>query len=232
MGNRAAILVIAAVVAVLGYGMFAGLTVVITDEPSTTPAIDEVVATNTTMYRDNAGRPTVVGEILNGRSYSVKATVTVTFYRNGEVLRQVRASPILEPVPRGERGPFVVRLPNETAADSYDVNITYNRHRTDPNQNLRAVSIEVSDSAKNQVSLAGTIRNTGDRRIENVLVVTTFYSSTGDVIGVRSKPPSPAALPAGATANFRIRFRTLGQIPSLAQEFDHYRIIVVANKTT
>lgn len=233
MTNRTGILLVGVVVAVVVYaGLTAGGSLLGSgggDGPGAGTA-GEVVATHTTYHLDRQGRPTVVGEVVNRRGTAIAgATVTVTFYHGGEVVGRKTERAIRSPVPSDGRSPFDVHLPSspERKVDDYAVEVSYDPYDGPVYAGLSAENVEVARESQDAVELTGEVRNDGDRTVEAVQVVAMFYSENGSLVGVRTTRPSPPGLSPGETGVFRVTFRTLGDVPSLAREYDTHRVLVV-----
>lgn len=224
MANR---VVIVAVAAVVGLGLYAGLVFV---EGQLVPAgnvaaTGEVTTGNATIHLDRVGRPTVVGEVVNGRRAPIDdVSVTVRFLRDGDLVGTASASTLVPTVPRQSAAPFSVRLENQTVRpDDYEVTVEYDADADRPYVSYE-LDAAVSDISQDQLILVGTVENTGSRPV-STHVVATFYDVDGSVVGARSGRPSPVDLEPGAEGEFSIRFRTLGDIPSLASRVDDYELI-------
>lgn len=224
MTNR---VVVGVITVVVGVGLFAGATVI----PSLGSGLldaggGEVVATHTTMHFDRVGRPTVVGEVVNGAGVPVDdVTVRVTFSRAGEPIANATDRALVDPLADGAKAPFVVRMGDAPAKpDGYEVTVSYREADARPYDGLVVTESELVDEAQDQILLHGTVANEGGQTVK-ARVVITFYDEDLAVIGARSVRPSPAAVEPGGTATFRARFRTLGNVPSRAREFYRYEVV-------
>jgi len=188
-----------------------------------------VVATNTTVHRDRIGRPTVVGEVLNGKAVALSdVTVEVTFYRDGEAVQTATGSVIGGPVGPNDRVPFAVRgAETPDAPDRVEVEVTdHVEAEAGPLAGLAVVDHEFDNQSQDQVFVTGTVEN-GAGQEAAPLVVATFYDENGSVIGVRQGRTSPTSVQSGGEATFEIRFRTFGDVPSRARELATVRFRVV-----
>lgn len=230
MANRAAIVGIALVV---GVGLYAGATV-LDDRLGAGPAAGgEVVAENTTMHLDRVGRPSVVGEVINGRRASISnVTVTVTFYEDGTRIGTASDTVLVPTVLGGASAPFEVRLQDRSARpDDYEVTVEYDAAAERPYAGLSVVDSRLTDTSQEQVVVVGGVENGGDERV-GVHVVATFYGANGSVLGARSVRSSPSVLGPGETGQFRVRFRTLGNIPTRADDVSGYELIVYGEEAS
>ena len=228
MSNRLAVVVVALLV---GAGVYVGATAVenaLTSDPGLTTN-GEVVATNATMHLDRVGRPTAVGEVMNGRNEPIRdATVTVTFRGDDGRTETVTGGTILATIPAGERSPFVVRLANRTARPAdLSVDVSYESSTERPYDGLVVVEDRTTGRSESQVTVAGRVENRGGEAV-TADVVATFYDANGSVVGARTVPTSPRTLGPGETGGFQVRYRTLGDVPSRAGEVDHYALAVRA----
>lgn len=223
MSNRIAVFLVTVVVAV---GLLAGgafLPPLVADMAETATG-EKVAATRTTMHVDRTGRPTVVGEVLNRRGDAVDGvTVEVTFTEDGEPIGTGTATAIGTPIAADETAPFAVRGEEGTTPDGYEIDLRYESVERSNRASLSITDSEVDDSAQDQVVVTGTVAN-GDDDAVAVGVAATFYDESGSVIGVRAVRTSPGTVAAGERASFRIRFRTLGDVPSRAREYADYSL--------
>lgn len=226
MTNRTAVAVVAIAVAA---GLLAGgaaLDAIQADGPAVT---GDVQVLHSTMHKDRVGRPTVVGEVVNGRATALAGVqVEVTFLADGETVATVTGSPVATPVPAGERMPFSVRA-NEVSGQPDDFRVSVAGVETNDGPvygGLVVTEQRVDDEAQDQLFVTGEVDNQGDQRAD-VLVVATFYGENGSVVGVRRVRPSPATLEPGEAGAFKMRFRTLGNVPSRAREFESVEVRAV-----
>lgn len=226
MTNRAAVVATALVVGVALYGGLVFVEAQLTG--SGDPVVPgEVVVANTTMHLDRVGRPTVVGELLNGRGTAIdEASITVTYVRQGTPIGTASGSTLVPRIDANEAVPFVIRLPNRTARpDDYSVVLEYETAASGPYAGLRVAEAELADRSQTRVIVTGRVVNTGDRTVE-AHVVATFYDADGAVIGARAVRPTPGVLGPGEGAEFTVRYRTLGDLPSRAPDFSRYELDV------
>jgi hypothetical protein len=224
MANRAAVVAVALVV---GAGVYGGLIVVENrlTAGSDVPVPGEAVAANTTMHLDRIGRPTVVGQVVNGRAGPVaEATLTVQFYRDGTRIGTASDRALIPTIPAGAAAPFAVRLENQTARpDDYQVALTVEDATDRPYDGLAVTESTVADRSQTRLIVDGTVRNDGTRPAEAIVAV-TFFDADGAVVGVRAVRPSPGVLPPGETAEFTVRFQTLGNVPSRAASVERFEV--------
>lgn len=228
MTDYRVVFLVGVVVAGLVYGGLVGVQSALDgDDGADGPAVEEPTPRGTTVHLDRTGRPTVVGEVVNGLDGAItNVTVTVTFYADGRQVDEVRSDVLRPTVPAGERAPFDVHMGSEESIDDYEVSVSYDRGG-DTVEGLEVVDSRVAHRAQDQVDVVGTVRNAADERLELSAVVATFYDENGSVIGARTVRPG-RTLDSEATFTVRIEFRTLGDVPSYAREFDSFDLTVIA----
>lgn len=227
MVDAKAVLIGAVLAAALTYGGLVGVEILVTgevDAPSA-PLAGETTVEGTTFHLDRLGRPTVVGEVRNGQSYPIgNATVTVTYYRDGEAVGEAVGGALGEPVAPGESAAFDVHYAADGEVDDYDVSVSAERVPASGADLL--VDASVTDESQNRVVVSGTVENDGSEARTSEVVV-AFYDEDGNVIGARTTRPS-REIPPGESVPFTVTFRTVGDVPSLAQEFDDFGVRAVA----
>jgi len=227
MVDAKAVLIGAVLAAGLTYGGLVGVEVLVTGELDgpAAPLAGETTVEGTTYHLDRLGRPTVVGEVYNGQSHPVgNVTVTVTYYRDGEVVGETVDGVLAEPIGPGESAPFDVHYGASDAVDDYNVSVT--TERTAASTADLSVDASVVDRSQGRVVVSGTVENEGEEPHVSDVVV-SFYDETGDVIGVRTTRPN-REIPPGESVPFTVTFQTIGDVPSLAQEFDDFEARAVA----
>lgn len=235
MARRVGMLVIGVVVAVVVFSLLTGASAFIEGNDPVAPTGGDdrsVVATHTTLHLDRTGRPTVVGEVINrGGEPITDVEVTVTFFSDGETVGEASGTVIRTPIPGQRRSPFDLRLTEsvEQLPDDYSVSVDYDSYDGPIYGELRSSDVRIIRQSQDSIELVGEVHNDGDRTVERPRVVAVFYSENGSVIGVRSTRPSPSELRPRESGVFRLTFRTLGDIPSLARQYDSHRIIVFAS---
>lgn len=226
MVDAKAVLIGAVLAAGLTYGGLVGVEILVTgevDAPSA-PLAGETTVEGTTYHLDRLGRPTVVGEVRNGQSHPIgNVTVTVTYYRDGEAVGEAVGGALGEPIAPGSSAPFDVHYDAEGDVDDYDVSVAADRASAGSADLTAAAS--VTDRSQNRVVVSGTVSNDGSEARASEVVV-AFYDADGNVIGARTTRPN-RAIPPGESVPFRITFRTVGDVPSLAQEFDDFGVRAV-----
>lgn len=224
--NKIGILLVALMTAVLLLGgvVFVGSVDV---SPTDYVSSGEVVTSEGSMHLDRAGQPTVVGEIENDVGSAIgDVEVAVTFYEDDEEIDTVRVQPLVNPVPDRTTVPFSARLLADGDPDSYDVEVSYDEVDGYEDDELELVDAEEYNRGQDSVTIIGEVENAGDSPAERPRVVVTFYDRDGNVIGVRTDRVSPSPLDPGESGEFRTQYSTLGNVPSLARDYDSYRVVV------
>lgn len=226
VGDRLKVLAIALLTATV---LLSAYSVISTTEfaPGELIASGEVTASDGTLYLDRAGHPTAVGEIDNDRREAISnVTVTVRFFENETVVGEVEKTPPVDPLPGQTATPFSARLPNtDVDPDRFEVDVTYDSDGATPTGSVTVADHEVSSTSSDSVTIVGEVTNEGVDSARSMIVV-TFYDAEGTVVGYRTSRTSPDSVPADGTGDFRVRYATLGDVPSLARTYDSYRIVV------
>lgn len=202
-------------------GAVPGIVADITDSGS-----GEVEVQQGSLYLDNAGQPTVVGEVYNGLGDGIgDVVVTVTSYVDGEEVNEVHTTPLVQAIPGDSAAPYEVRLQTDGMPDDYEVSVSYEAG-VDAEDDLAVVEVTEESTSQTHVTIAGQVEYDGDDEAVGPQAVATFYDEEGTVIGTRTDRISPDPLAAGETGGFYIRFSTDGDVPSLAMEYDHVEVVV------
>ncbi|WP_435147905.1 FxLYD domain-containing protein [Halobaculum sp. P14] len=230
MTNYRVVLAAAVASGLLVYGGFVGIEAAVNGTVPAAPTAGEVSVQGSTVHLDRTGRPTVVGEVANGRNGPItNVTVTVTGYRNGDRVASATQRTLRTTIPAGATAPFDVHLPTESAVDDYDVSVSF-REGGDVDSALVVRNQHVESRGQDRVVVGSTVVNTGDRPRELSRVVATFYDANRSVIGARQSRPTRTLRP-GESVTVSVRFRTLGDVPSYARRFDDFDLAAVANRT-
>lgn len=228
MADVRTIIVAALLAAALTYGGFLVVEAVSTGGIQA-PDADQITVQGTTYHLDRTGRPTVVGELYNGNDHAVEnVSVTVTFYNDDTQVGEVTDTILTNGIDPGESAPFDVHY--TTNAEVTDYEVTFSADRTTTQSHPLDATAEIVNEAQNRIILSGSVENTGTTAMQ-ARVVATFYDENGSVLGARTARPTGAIQP-GDAAPFDIRFETLGDVPSLAQDFASYTLTVEPVTTT
>lgn len=228
MNDRLVVVLVAVVAALLTYGGLVGGEALLTGDPG--PTADEAVVQGTTTHLDRAGRPTAVGEVANRYGEPISnVTVTVRFLRDGDVIEKRTGTTLRGTVPPGETVPFDIHMTEATEIDSVTTSISYERN-SEVVAGLVVTDRRVVRESQDQIDVSATVTNEADRPLRLASVVATFYNEDRAVIGARETRPDRRVRP-GESVTVQISFRTLGDVPSYAREFEAFRVSVVAEET-
>lgn len=184
-----------------------------------------VTATDGSLFLDRAGQPTVVGEVGNGLADPItNVTVSVTIYEDGEAVDTRESSPLASTIPGGTAIPYEIRFAAGVDADAYTTNVTYERG-SDSGTAVEVVDTREGVVAQDSVTVSGSMTNVDDTVAENPTAIVTFYDENGTVIGARTDRIS--SLEPDETGEFTVRYSTLGDVPSLAREYESYSVVAV-----
>lgn len=226
MTNNRVVLVAAIVAALLTYGGLVGGEALLTSGFAESTA-DEAVVEGTTIHLDRSGRPTAVGEVRNRFDGPItNVTVTVQFFHDDELVDEQTGRTLQETIPAGEPAPFDIHMNGEQEVDEIVTSVSFDRGG-DRTTGLELTGKRVVREGQDQVDVAGTVTNVGDEPLVLAQVVGTFYDDKESVIGARTTRPDRRLEP-GESITVRISFRTLGDVPSYAREFNSFRLSVVA----
>ena len=227
MNDNWIVLAVAVVAGLLTYGGLVGGEALLTGSPE--PTADEAFVEGTTTHLDRSGRPTAVGQVSNRYGEPItNVTVTVQFLRDGELVAERSGVTLRETVPSGEAAPFVVHMSETADIDRVTTSLSYDRSG-EIVSGLEVTDQRVVRESQDQVDVAATVTNTADRPLRLSDAVATFYDERRATIGARATRPDRRIAP-GESVTVRISFRTLGDVPSYAREFQSFRISVVAEE--
>ncbi|MFW5939043.1 MAG: FxLYD domain-containing protein [Halolamina sp.] len=221
------VLLVAILAGLLTYGgLVGGEALLLGDEMATA---DEAVVEGTTTHLDRSGRPTAVGEVTNRYGQPISnVSITVRFFDDGEQIAERTGTTLRGTIPSGEGAPFTIRMAETAEVDSVETSISYDRGG-DVVTGLTLGDERVVRSSQDQVDVAATVTNEAGRPLRLSRVVGTFYNDTGATIGARVDRPNRQLEP-GESVTVRLTFRTLGDVPSQAREYETFRLSVVAEE--
>lgn len=228
MTNNRVVLVAAIVAGLLTYGGLVGGEALLTSGFTESTA-DEAVVEGTTIHLDRSGRPTAVGEVRNRFAGPItNVSVTVQFFNDDELVEEKTGTTLQETIPAGEPAPFDIHMNGEQAVDEVETTVSFDRggERT---TGLELTGRRIVREGQDQVDVAGTVTNVGDEPLVLSQVIGTFYDDKQAVIGARTTRPDRRLEP-DESITVRLSFRTLGDIPSYAREFDSFRLSIVAER--
>ena len=177
----------------------------------------------------------VVGEVENAGDIATEFTkVSATFYDDSVHLIGTRTGyATLDVLLPGRKSPFAVILePEEGAMDvnRYELSVEYLEYDETKEQALEILSSEQSVDVLDYLHVTGEIKNTGATTAQDVIVIATFYDSTGTVVGRNWEWASPSDIGADQTATFDVELIHSEQIAkvasySLTAEAENYALI-------
>lgn len=225
MTNRR-ILLAAIVAGLVTYGGLVGGEAVLTGGLEG-PA-DEAIVSGTTTHLDRSGRPVAVGEVTNRFGGPItNVSVTVEFYRDGDLVAEQTGSTLQGTIPAGASVPFDIRMQEEgDRVDRVETSVSFDRGG-EVVDGLVVTDKRVVRESQDQVDVAVTVTNRADQPLVLRRAVATFYDDRRSVIGARTEQPARRIAP-GESTTVRLRFRTLGNVPSYAREFERFDVSVVA----
>lgn len=228
MTNNRVVLVAAIVAALVTYGGLVGGEALLTS--GFAESTDEAVVEGTTLHLDRSGRPTAVGEVRNRFGEPItNVTVTVQFFNDDELVEERTGGTLQETIPAGQAAPFDIHMTGEQEVDEVVTSVSFDRGG-DRTTGLELTGKRVVREGQDQVDVAGTVTNVGDEPLVLAQVVGTFYDDERAVIGARTTRPDRRLEPE-ESITVRISFRTLGDVPSYAREFDSFDLSIVAEES-
>ena len=170
----------------------------------------DVTVLSSTGYLDQANYYHVVGEVKNlGTKTYQSITITVNFYDSSNVLlNSTQGETILNVLLPGRRSPFDILLSDETRSslvDHYSVTVSQSVGSSIPTL-LSIINYGTFVDGTGARHVYGTIRNNGGQTAGNVIVVATFYDSSGKVVGESNGyiDPEDSSLAAGGSHDFEL----------------------------
>lgn len=225
MNDNWVVLLVAIVAGLLTYGGLVGGEALLAGDSGATA--DGAVVQGTTTHLDRSGRPTAVGEVSNRYGEPItNVSVTVRFLHDGELIGERTGEPLRGTIPPGDAAPFDVHMGAAVEADAVTTSLSYERGG-DVVAGLELTDRRVVRESSDQIDVAGTVTNDADRPLTLAGVVATFSDERGAAIGARVIRPDRRIRP-GESVTVRISFRTLGDVPSYAREFERFRLSIVA----
>ena len=177
----------------------------------------------------------VVGELENTGDVATQFTkVNATFY-NSE--NQVIASRVgystLDVLLPGRKSPFTVMLLDEDGAldvNNYTVSVSWSAYEQEKPIGLEILSSADAVDFLDCLHVTGEIKNIGTQDATSVMVVATFYDSTGTVVGRTWENAEPSDLAPNQTGTFDVELIYAEQIEkvatySLTAESENYAVI-------
>jgi len=150
----------------------------------------------------------VVGEVINGGSSPVYGvTVIATFYDSaGTLVGATQALTYLPQTAPTQANPFKVQLANApSTVQSYQLALHWDDISVITSDRPTIISEDVNTT--NGVEITGELRNDHRSDLQNLVVVATFYDSSGAVLDVVPGQASVATLAPGATTTYSVQSR-------------------------
>ncbi len=155
---------------------------------------------------DALGYTNVVGEVKNMGTQNVDfVQLTGTFYNStNHVTGTDFTFTMLSILTPGEQSPFkITDLTKGLVVGHYKVAVTDASYTTDqPNTSLKVQGTSSNIDQIGYFHALGEVTNTASTTAKSVMVVLTFYNSTGGVVDASFTFTSPSDLNAGETGSF------------------------------
>jgi hypothetical protein len=184
-------------------------------------------------YVDTLGYYRVFGEVQNiGSSNFTDVEITATFYNaSDEVVSTAIANIPLIVLLEGQKSPFALVVASVTQSakiDHYTLVVSdYSVFSGSKPIGLEIVSTSTS-IILDYFYVDGEIKNIGDSTASFILVVATFYNSTGHVVNVADNYANPHTIEAGETAPFTVS----PNLPDLTPLIAYYALVAESDEFT
>jgi hypothetical protein len=157
-------------------------------------------------YVDSYGYFRIVGEVENiGENSTEKNRVTATFYdENGISGLTCSGNCYLDIIKSGGMSPFEIVIPTPPELKSYSLTVEWQVADRESNCEMVARDIEAKTDEDGYYIVTGKVTNTGERYLDTVMVVGTFYDSKGTVVAVGVIFCDAVPLQSNETATFTI----------------------------
>lgn len=177
----------------------------------------------------------VVGEVENTGDMATEFTkVTATFYdSDNETICNKTGYAEVDILLPGRKSPFYIMLLEDDGSldvNDYDLTVSWNDSDETKEQVLEITSSSQSTDALDFLHVTGEIKNTGNTTANEVIVIATFYDSTGTVVGRNWEYAEPENLASGQTGTFDLTLIYADQVAqvasySLTAESSEYALI-------
>ena len=163
----------------------------------------------------------MVGEVENTGDVATEFTkVTGTFYgESDQVITTATGYATLDLLLPGRKSPFTIMLLQEEGAMDvvrYELAVEYWESEQTKESTLEILSSAQSTDALDYLHVTGEIKNTGTTTADDLIVIATFYDSTGTVVGRNWEFTAPSDLPSGETGTFDVELIYPEQIAKIA----------------
>lgn len=192
--------------------------------PSNTSSCAEILDASTYSYRANDGTTVVLGEVVNHCGTSITSiTIGVSFLDQNSInLEYKTGSTLLKVIPANGNAPFSI---SSTKSDPAIVNVqTKIAGWTSSSSRAQVLSIVPGQlQITSQLSLSGTIKNTGTTISSGTKIYLITYDAFQRVVSVSNT--EPINISPGATSSFSITSTPNGHAKSykLVAESDNYQ---------
>lgn len=184
--------------------------------------IPEILSSNSYI---NSGYFYIVGEIQNNLSQNIGyVKIVATYYDDKEeVLGTSFTFTDLDILKPNQKAPFELsNYPDNFIPHSYKIQASYQKTSSEPYNGL-SIKSHRSNADGNYFKVVGEVENTGDRTVNFVRLVATFYNENDEVIGTSFTYTDIDTISPGSTSPFELS--TYPQIINPAR----YEIQVQAN---
>jgi hypothetical protein len=170
-----------------------------------------------TSYTDELGYFNVVGEVKNTLSTNINyVKIVATFYDSSNTVIGTSFTftdvDILEP---NQKSPFQISsYPEKISPATYKLTVDYDVTGDTPYQGLTILSNTASIDSLGYHKVVGEVKNSGIRESTYVEVISTYYDSTGKVIGKSYTFTDPDSIAVGNTAPFELSSYPLALNPA------------------
>jgi hypothetical protein len=191
----------------------------VTQSPSSTPTptpVANVSVLSFSHYYDDSGYFNVVGEVQNNLGTNVKdVEIVVTFYdSSGSVIVADYTNTEIDILKPNQKSPFKLIGYIDSSMASYSLHVQYTPTQDQPFEGLTIVSQTASIDPQGLHNVVGEVKNNGASEATHVIVVGTYYDSTGTVIGISFAYADSATISAGATSSFALTSYPLAITPA------------------
>jgi len=176
-----------------------------TPDPTTTQS---PIILSHTSYTDDSGYYKIVGEVKNTLNTNLRfVEIIATFYDSENIVigTDYTFTDISILVPN-QKSPFEISsFPDKITPASYKLTIDYQTTTQQPLAGLTILSHTASYDTSGYHKIVGEVKNNGASTAEFVEVISTYYDSTGKVIGTSYTFTDPSDINKGDTAPFEIK---------------------------
>jgi len=164
------------------------------------------------------GLYTVVGEVVNNVGYPVfNVKVIASFYdAGGAIVGAQETVAMLTRVGIELSSPFKLAIPSSGNISRYDLTLVWDDISIIDSQELPILSQETRTDG--QLEIFGELRNDGSVGVSNIVVVATFYDTSGTVVDVYQGTVSKPDLASDETTSYSIA------VPDPTLQYDRFTV--------